>query len=54
MPRTNPPQKEWKILLARSGGVCAFPRCGNRPYLIYRAHSVRNFSVLRLDLLTGT
>lgn len=28
MARTNPAPKEWKILLARSGGVCAFPNCG--------------------------
>jgi hypothetical protein len=28
MPRTNPPPREWKILLARSGGICAFPGCG--------------------------
>lgn len=28
MPRTKPPDKEWKIVLARSGGVCAFPGCG--------------------------
>lgn len=28
MARTNPSSKEWKILLARSGGVCAFPGCG--------------------------
>lgn len=27
MPRTKPPDKEWKIVLARSGGVCAFPGC---------------------------
>src|SRR5947209_7395787 len=28
MPRTKVPEKEWKIVLARSGGVCAFPGCG--------------------------
>jgi hypothetical protein len=28
MPRTKPPDKEWKIVLARSGGVCAFLGCG--------------------------
>jgi hypothetical protein len=28
MARTNPPPKEWKVLLARSGGICAFPGCG--------------------------
>ena len=27
MPRTKPTEKEWKIVLARSGGVCAFPGC---------------------------
>ena len=27
MPRTKPSDKEWKIVLARSGGVCAFPGC---------------------------
>jgi hypothetical protein len=27
MSRTKPPDKEWKIVLARSGGVCAFPGC---------------------------
>lgn len=27
MPRTKVPEKEWKIVLARSGGVCAFPGC---------------------------
>jgi hypothetical protein len=25
MPRTKVPDKEWKIVLARSGGICAFP-----------------------------
>ena len=29
MPRSYPPDKEWKIVLARSGGICAFPACGN-------------------------
>jgi hypothetical protein len=24
------PDKEWKILLADSGGICAFPRCGKK------------------------
>jgi hypothetical protein len=28
MPRTKVPDKEWKIVLARSGGICAFPSCG--------------------------
>src|SRR5688572_20584870 len=28
MPRTDVPDKEWKIVLARSGGVCAFLACG--------------------------
>lgn len=28
MPRTKVPDKEWKIVLARSGGVCAFSGCG--------------------------
>jgi hypothetical protein len=28
MPRTDVSDKEWKIVLARSGGVCAFPACG--------------------------
>lgn len=32
MPRTNPSPKEWKILLARSGGICAFPDC-NKPLI---------------------
>jgi hypothetical protein len=28
MARTTPSSKEWKIVLARSGGICAFPGCG--------------------------
>ena len=28
MTRTKVSDKEWKIVLARSGGVCAFPGCG--------------------------
>jgi hypothetical protein len=30
MPRTKVPDKEWKIVLARSGGICAFPACGKK------------------------
>ena len=30
MPRTKVPDKEWKIVLARSGGICAFPSCSKR------------------------
>ncbi len=30
MPRTKVPDKEWKIVLARSGGICAFPNCGKQ------------------------
>lgn len=28
--RTDPPEKEMKILFAKSGNLCAFPKCGTR------------------------
>lgn len=30
MPRSKVPDREWKIVLARSGGFCAFPSCGKQ------------------------